>query len=176
MNIEVEIRSFINNEDYKRLLNFFHKNARFITKEDQETHYLNTNKDLRIQRNESSSKIWLKEGLIHDEAREETEIELNKDDFEKMKRIFSSIGIDTSIKWIRKRHLFDWNGITVAIDDTKGYGKIIELEKISNENDKDSDIALLKHSIKELGICPTSREEFEKKLENYKSEWKNLDV
>ncbi len=176
MNIEVEIRSFIDKEDYERLLDFFHRNAHFITEENQETHYLNVDRDLRIQRNESFSKIWMKKGSIHDEAREETEIKFNKEDFEKIKRIFSSIGIDTSIKWIRQRHLFDWNGITVAIDDTKGYGRIIELEKISNKDDKDTDLALLKDSMKKLGIDLTPREEFEKRLEIYKSEWKDLGI
>lgn len=176
MNIEVEIRSFIDKEDYERLLDFFHRNARLITEENQETHYLDVAQDLRIQRNESFSKIWMKEGLIHDEAREETEIKFDKEDFEKMKRIFSSIGIDTSIKWIRQRHLFDWNGITVAIDDTKGYGRIIELEKISDKDNKDTNLALLKDSMKKLGINPTPREEFEKRLEIYKSEWKSLGI
>lgn len=174
MSIEVEIRSFIEKDDYDRLLSFFQKEARFIDHDLQETHYLNTDIDLRIQRNEKSSKIWMKEGRIHDEAREETEVEFDRDDFNGMMKIFSSVGIGSSIKWIRERYLFDWKGITVAIDDTKGYGKIIELEIISN--DKEGSLSLLRSAMDELGIKPTTREEFERRLERYKSEWKSLGI
>ncbi len=176
MSIEVEIRSFIDKEDRDRLLSFFRSDARFIKKDFQETLYLNTETDLRIQRNDSHSKIWMKRGVIHDEAREEVEIPFDRADFDKMIEIFRSAGIETSIKWMRERHLFNWNGITVSIDDTKGYGMIIELEIISNDEDKERDLARLRDAMSELGIEPTSKEEFDRRLGEYKTKWRSLGI
>jgi uncharacterized protein YjbK len=39
MNIEVEIRSFITNNKYNELLDFFKKESEFISEDEQETHY-----------------------------------------------------------------------------------------------------------------------------------------
>ncbi len=176
MSIEVEIRSFIDKGNYERLLSFFHENARFIKKDLQETLYLDTENDIRVQRNDSHSKIWMKRGVIHDEAREEIEVSFDRADFEKMIEIFRSAGIGTSIKWMRERHLFDWNGITISIDDTKGYGMIIELEIISNDDDKERDLSRLRNAMSELDIEPTSKEEFDRRLEEYKTKWRSLGI
>lgn len=81
--IGVEIRSFITKEQYDKLLNFFKQNSELIKEDFQEAHYFNCNQDLRIQKNNSGSKIWLKKGKIHDNARKEIEIKTNKQEFEK---------------------------------------------------------------------------------------------
>ncbi|MAG78885.1 hypothetical protein CMI40_00735 [Candidatus Pacearchaeota archaeon] len=85
-NIEVEIRSFISKEKYEKLLEFLKENAEFIKEDLQETHYFDCDEDLRIQKNKFGSKIWFKYGKIHDDAREELEIKMNEDDFDKAKK------------------------------------------------------------------------------------------
>ena len=87
-NIEVEIRSFISSEKYEELIEFFKENAEFINDDYQETYYFDAEQDLRIQRNNNYSKIWLKKGKLHDEQREEIEIKFNKEDFEMLERLF----------------------------------------------------------------------------------------
>ena len=69
---------------------------------------------------------------------------------------------------------YDWKGITVALDDTKGYGGIIELEKLTNEEEKEKELEELKLKMNELKIALSSREEFEDKFEYYLKNWKNL--
>ncbi|GAI72948.1 unnamed protein product, partial [marine sediment metagenome] len=101
--------SFITKEQYERLLEFFRQNAEFVKEDFQETHYFNCDEDLRIQKNNSGVKIWLKKGKIHDDFREELEIKTNKEDFEKIKEMFSCIGLKTEIKWLRERKQFNWN-------------------------------------------------------------------
>lgn len=60
-NIEVEVRSFISKEQYEKLLDFFKKNSDVLKEnDDQETFYFDSGQDLRIQRNNFFSKIWLK--------------------------------------------------------------------------------------------------------------------
>jgi predicted adenylyl cyclase CyaB len=173
-NIEVEIRSFISKEQFDKLLEFLRKNAKFLKEDYQETHYLDSKEDLRIQRNNFFSKIWMKKGKIHDESREEIEIKFPKEDFEKLAKLFSSVGLNAKIKWFRDRKEFEWNGITVDLDYTKGYGYIIELEKMCSEEEKGQVIEFLKTKLKSLNIPLTPKEEFDKRFKHYEENWKTL--
>ena len=102
-NIEVEIRSFISKEEYDRLLDFFKEKSKLIKKDNQESFYFDSEQDLRIQKNDFYSKIWLKKGKLHDKYREEIEIKFNKEDFNKIEDLFIALGYKIEIKWIRKK-------------------------------------------------------------------------
>lgn len=171
---EVEIRSFVTEEKYKDLLDYFRKHGGGEKEDFQETFYFDSPSDLRIQRNNFFSKIWLKKGKIHEEFREEIEIRFPREDFENLEKIFLALGFEVKIKWFRKRHEFEWNGINVCVDYTKGYGYIIELEKIVEENDKEDALEELKKKMSELGIPLTPREEFDSKFRDYEKNWKVL--
>ena len=173
-NIEVEIRSFISPEKYEELIRFFKENAEFINNYYQETYYFDAEQDLRIQRNNTYSKIWLKKGKLHDEQREEIEIKFNKEDFEMLEKLFLTLGYNTQIKWFRKRNTFVWQGISVILDYTTGYGYIIELEKMSGEEEKEKVLQLLKEKLQQLNISLTSKEEFDAKYKHYKENWQRL--
>jgi len=174
MNIEAEIRSFISKEQYGTLLEFFKQNAQLKKEDYQETYYFDCDEDLRIQRNEYFSKIWMKKGKIHDDHREEIEIKFDKSEFENLEKLFLSLGYTIEIKWFRKRFEFDWEGITACLDFTKGYGYIIELEKMCSEDMKEKEFELLKQKLKSLNVELTPKEEFSKKFQYYKENWKSL--
>ncbi|KHO51848.1 MAG: hypothetical protein QT08_C0019G0013 [archaeon GW2011_AR17] len=171
MNIEVELRTFLTKEKYAELLEFFNRNGSFMSTEKQETHYLNTSEDLRIQKNDFFAKIWMKKGKLHDEAREEIEVHFQKEDFAKIENICTTIGLTPKIKWYRTRITFAWEGISVMIDDTKGYGYILELEKMSTEEKKEQDLSLLKKKLQQLQIPLSTKEEFEQKFKDYEQKW-----
>ncbi len=174
-NIEVELRSFISKEKYEELLNFFMESALLKEEDSQETHYLNSEIDLRIQKNKTGTRIWMKRGKIHDDARKETEIVTGeKEDFDKLKDIFSSLGLGTEIVWIRDRKQFEWEGVTVCLDYTKGYGYILEFEKMSTEEEKDENLKELTQKFKRLEINITPKEEFSEKYDHYKQNWREL--
>jgi len=173
-NIEVEIRSFISPEQYKRLISFFTEKGIFLNEDEQVTHYFNSKEDLRIQKNKFYAKVWLKKGKIHDDSREEIEIKVPVEDFEKLEMLFLSLGYAVSIKWFRIRHSFQWQDIEVAVDYTKGYGYILELEQMAREEDKGKVLDYLKGKLMELGIVETSKEEFDRKYKYYKENWKEL--
>ena len=173
-NIEVEIRSFISEEKYKELIDFFKKNWEFLWKDYQETFYFNGEKDLRIQKNENYSKIWMKEWNIHDEARKEIEIKVPKDDFEKLENLFLWLGYDIEIKWYRLRNDFKWEWIRISLDHTKWYWYIIELEIMSSIEEKDKNSDYLKKKFVELWINITSKDEFTQKYKYYKENWHEL--
>ncbi len=174
MEIEVELRSFITKEQYEYFLDFFRKNGKFLNEDEQETHYLSTDQDLRIQKNNYYSKIWMKKGKIHDMQREEIEVKYGKEDFDKISKIFKEIGINTKIKWFRKRYTFDWDGTTVALDYTKGYGYIIEFEILSSNDNKDSTLEILKQKMNLLEIPLTPKEDFDKAYNYYEENWEQL--
>ncbi len=173
-NIEVELRAFIDEKKYHQLIDFFTHEAKLIKEDNQTTHYFTWEHDLRIQKNDFFSKIWMKKWQIHDDHREEIEIKCNKDDFEKLEQLFLGLWYDTEIIWLRKRFQFDWDGIDVSLDYTKGYGYIIELELLSTEEDKNTHLEILRKKFAELGIAITSKDEFTQKYEFYKKNWKML--
>lgn len=173
-NIECEIRSFITKDQYRKLMRFFKKEATFLGEDDQITYYFDAKQDLRIQQNNNFSKIWLKKGKIHDERREEIEIKCAREDFKKLEELFLTLGYRVEIKWFRERHTFRWDGIDVMLDYTRGYGYIIELEKISSKKDEKTTLNYLKEKMREIGVPLTPKEEFERNYQYYKNNWKKL--
>src|SRR3989338_7866619 len=173
-NIEVEIRSFISPDQYKQLLDFFQQQGKFLSADEQVTYYFDSKEDLRIQKNKFYAKVWMKKGKIHDDSREEIEIKVPVADFEKMETLFLSLGYGISIKWFRKRHSFTWDGVDVAVDYTKGYGYILELEQMATEEDKAKVLLFLKQKLAELGIAETPKSVFDEKYKYYKENWRKL--
>lgn len=172
--IEVELRSLITEEKFSYLLDFFKKEAKYLGEDYQETYYFDSPQDLRIQKNNNFSKIWLKKGNMHDEQREEIEIKFKKEDFPNLENLFLTLGYKVNIKWFRTRHTFLWDDISVMLDYTKGYEYIIELEILSDEIDKEKSLKKLKEKMSELNISITPKEEFNKKYTYYKNNWKEL--
>ncbi len=173
-NIEVEVRSFVTKEKYDKLHSFFKKNAKFVKEDYQETYYFDAEADLRIQRNKFFSKIWLKKGRIHDGCREEIEVICDRKDFEKLEEFFLCLGFNIKVKWFRRRYEFNWKGTKVCLDYTKGYGYIIELEKMCFGRDKKKVLEQLKQKMQDLNIELTPRKEFEKRFKHYQENWEQL--
>ena len=179
MPLEVETRSFISKEQYEALMSFFKTNAKqSSTEDDQVTFYFESptsdKVDLRIQQNASYSKVWLKKGRLHDDAREEIEIRCQLSDFEKLEHLFLALGYAIQIKWFRRRNEFLWNEISVALDYTRGYGYIVEFEKLCEDQEKERVQRSLQEAFDSLGIAISRREEFEEKYTHYKEHWREL--
>jgi adenylate cyclase class IV len=67
-------------------------------------------------------------GKIHDTIREEIEVKFKSEDFLNLIKIFRMLNFPIRMVWLRRRVEFEWDGIKVYLDDTEGYGKIVELE------------------------------------------------
>jgi predicted adenylyl cyclase CyaB len=174
MNIEVEIRSLISKERFDELLDFFKQNAQLVKEDYQETYYFDCDEDLRIQKNDFFSKICIKKGKVHDDHREEMEIKFDKNEFDNLEKMFLALGYNVEIKWFRKRFEFKWDDITVCLDFTRGYGYIIELEKMCSKETKEKELKLLKQKAQFLKIEITPKEEFDAKFQHYKENWRSL--
>ncbi len=171
---EVEIRSFITEDDYQRLLERMKKEGEDGGKEKQVTIYFSGENDLRIQKSEESAKIWMKDGEIHEKAREEIEITIHKNEFEAVRRLFEALGHEVDIKWYRKRHRFHWDGLKVCIDHTPGYGRIVEVEKLTDEDGQEEALEEVKRALEKLGVEETPREKFDQRYRNYRKKWQDI--
>ncbi len=174
MDIEVEVRSFVSEAKFDELRKFFERNAEFLGEDEQQTAYFDCKEDIRLQRNSLCSKIWMKQGRMHDEAREETEIRLNRDDFDKALKILCSLGLKVAVVWLRKRLSYKWGEVNVALDSNRGYGLIVELEKMACDADKEQAREHLTKKMAEIGVEPTPRNVFDERLEHYKKSWREL--
>lgn len=172
--IECEIRSFVIDRKFKELLEFFEREAESMGDDSQVTYYFDCEQDLRIQMSDKESKLWLKMGTMHDDAREEIEIKCARGDFATLERLVTSLGYNVEIKWFRRRRRFRWRGAKITLDETEGYGRIIELERLATEESQDQMLKELRELLAELGVEPTPREEFDKRFAHYKENWREL--
>jgi predicted adenylyl cyclase CyaB len=173
--IEIEVRTFISLEQYKNLEKKLKKNSRFLKEIKDETIYFRGQKDLRIRRDNESAYLILKSGKIHQDFRNEIEIKLKRRDFKPLKDLLEKLGFKIEINWFRKRKIYNFKGVKVFLDNTKGYGRIVELEKIGNEKNKEKIFNDLKSKLLSLGIKNiTSKKEFDKKFKYFKKNWKKL--
>lgn len=172
--IEVEIRSFVDKKKYNELMEFFNKNGISTGSDTQETYYYDGKHDLRIQKNSVCSKVWLKKGEMHDECREEIEVKSDIKDFENLERLYQTLGYEVKIKWFRDRSEFEWKKTKVSLDFTRGYGYIVELERMADPKDKKKELGVIKKQMAELKIVITPKQEFADKFANYEKNWKEL--
>lgn len=170
--IECEIRSFLSKGHFDVLFEKLEREGEHLGTDEQETYYFDGPKDLRIQKNGSFAKVWLKKGKMHDEAREEVEIQTATENFEALDELFRTLGYAVSIEWYRTRHTFRWQGIDVMLDHTRGYGYIIELEKLCTPEVKEDTLKELHALLAELEVKQTPKEEFRKRFEDYRANWK----
>ena len=170
----MEVRSFISEKAYHKLLAFFTEQAQLVKHDEQESHYYDCPQDLRIQQNQFYAKIWLKKGILHDPAREEIEVQVPKEDFPKLQQLFAAMGYNVNIKWFRTRDQFQWDDITVTVDYTKGYGHILELEKMASPQTKEETLHHLREKLAELQIPETPKLIFDQKFQWYKENWQSV--
>lgn len=172
--VECEVRSFIDAAKFAELYDFFVANASYVGEEEQETRYFDCPQDLRIQKGRSHAKVWLKKGEMHAEGREEIELRVPREEFATLERLFDALGYGVKIVWYRRRLTFLWDGIGVSLDDTRGYGRIIELEIMTTPEDQEMTVALLKEKLTELGVSLTPKEEFAARFAHYEKHWREL--
>jgi adenylate cyclase class IV len=111
---------------------------------------------------------------MHADAREEIEVPVEREKFGALAALFGALGFAVKVKWFRKRLSFRWDGIDVALDDTRGYGRILELEKVCGEAEREATIGELKARLASLGLAPTPKEEFGRRYADYLERWREL--
>lgn len=174
-NIEVEVRSFIDDEQFEKIKSILDIDFEFVGKLNEVTIYFSGDKDLRIRKNEDGAFLILKSGKIHDDSREEFEVGFDARDFDVMIQLLKNLGYEIEIQWFRERSEYKKVDIKVLLDNTKGYGKILELEEMVKPGQEEDARARLLDLINNLGVSDiTTKEDFNNRFEYYKENWKNL--
>jgi len=174
-NIEVETRSFIDDGPYAAIKERLDSDAGLIRDLDEVTVYFSGEKDLRMRKNANEAFVILKEGKLHDDFRDEFEVRIDRKDFDDMAELFRALGYEIEIEWHRKRLEYEAGGTKVLLDDTKGYGKILELERMAEEGQAEDTYQELLREMERFGIRQvTSKEEFNQRFEYYKHNWQKL--
>jgi adenylate cyclase class IV len=172
MAVEVELRAFITEEEYEALIATLSRSSKLVEHTRQITHYLDTLVDTRIQVSTSGGRVWQKLGQMHDPAREELEILMSKQDARRMLRIFENIGVRVKVAWFRERHSFLDGPYRISLDETIGYGRILEVELQCERSDvpqRSQDVLGKLHA---LGLEPTERTDFDNAYSEYLRSWR----
>lgn len=171
--IEVELRSFIDKDEYNRLQQLLDSQATRVSDEHEQNIHFRGSHDLRMQYG-NHPKVWLKKGVMHDNARKEIELHLEHDQIKTLHTILSELGYKEESVWIRHRKKYTWEGTTICLDYTKGYSHIVELERCCTPEEQEQELQILQQQCEKLGITPTPQHEQQQRLEHYKQHWKTL--
>lgn len=170
--IEVEKRSFITKEKYYELTNYFKNNKYEIKEERQVTSYFKGETDFRLMNTPNYLKLWLKKGQLHDDAREEMNVLIDKKYEMDLLKMLQVLGYLVEIKWFRKRLELKHQIFNVTIDYSVGYGYIVEFELMVNDDSLIEDAKKqLQTVFKEFSIAESSKDEFNVKYNDYKINW-----
>ena len=170
--IEVELRAVLDRAEYEKMLAFFQKEGELKFSGTEETYYFDGPGDLRTRRTPECSKIIYKKGRLFDEQREELETISPAGDFEKLNAFLEALGRRVDVKWLRTRNVFAWQGVSVMLDLTRGYGCVIELEQVCDPSEADEALKTLREKMRELGLKPSDKAELRKRHEAYKYDWR----
>ncbi|NLL44190.1 MAG: CYTH domain-containing protein [Mollicutes bacterium] len=143
-----------------------------MKEERQITSYFKGDVDFRLMNTSDYLKLWLKTGKIHDDAREEMSVIIDKKYEKDLLKMLDILGYEIEIKWYRKRLELTFKDFEVTIDYTVGYGYIVEFE-LMVEDDKKIEEAKnkLNEVFKEFNIADTPNAVFNKKIQDYKVNW-----
>ncbi|HUD02601.1 MAG TPA: CYTH domain-containing protein [Candidatus Paceibacterota bacterium] len=131
-NIELEYRSLITEEKYRKLLEFLNQNAKDLGENNKHVfHFIFPDKLLNVINLESKkqAKLALKLGKIGKGSNfEEIEIPIEQKDFEKSVQFFKSLGFTEVIESFQTRHDYEYKGVEFAVKHSGEWGYHVELE------------------------------------------------
>lgn len=176
---EVEVSSLLKPAGYKQLYKYLKKNAKLLKEEKTETVVFNTNDgDLRIVTNEEEVKLICKVGDVFHEVRPEMEVIAGIKDAKELEEIFTALKFKIVCRYKKKRSHWRWLGTTISLDNVKGLGLIIEMEKlVDGRLTKKAEIDLrekLTKLLKQFDIPITPTEELHKTYKYYLNNWQKL--
>lgn len=170
--IEVELRTFISEEKYNELLSYFKGENIDVKTQKQITYYFAGEQDFRMMITDEYCQLWLKKGKIHDDAREEFIVRIDKSYKDNLLNMLEILGFKVEIKWFRIRNSLKWNDVKVTLDYTYGYGYIMELELIvETEKEVEDGKMKLKELFNKLNVEVSEKKLFQEKYEDYKANW-----
>ena len=164
---EVEVRVFLTDAEYSRLEAFFSENAELLYEDEQKTLYLKGKEDLRLQQGLHGARLVLKDGRVHDPARQRVEVPFPRESFQAAIRIMELVGRPIDVAWFRKRKTYRWNDLYVTLDDTRDYEKVLEFSQDATPEEAESVREQMRQKLAELDLTETPLERANRAYESY---------
>lgn len=144
MQLEVEIRGSLSEEEYQMLYNFLEKNAKKVGESDELVIFYNENKTLglkgdvlRIKKSNAHERLILKKEIA--DSNEEIEVELKEGQYVDMIRILHAFGFENASIAPSFRKDFRMGHITITLKNKCIIGPHYEIDTIVNSQEKISD-------------------------------------
>lgn len=172
---ELELRSFVGEDEYARVAALLPMLGVPEGPVRQVTYYLDHPIDTRVQLMARGGRVWQKLGRIHDEVRKEYEALVDRHAASALLSILGNLGHGIRIVWYRERRWVRSGELTVTLDHTVGYGRIVEVEALfSRDADRPHAMRAVEEMLARLAVSPTPRSVFDSAFERYSREWRAL--
>lgn len=176
---EVEVRSLLKPQGYRKLYNYLKKQGKLLEDIKEETiNFRSRQGDLLLRRSEIGTKLTYKVGRVTDDIRSEMEVMADKDDFEEFEQIMLALKFKVNSRWFKKRKKFRWQGYTICLDNVKGLGLMMEMEKLVDSRMRVKARKDLQQKLKGLfdkfDLPVTTKPAMDKVLLNYNKNWQKL--
>lgn len=148
MAFEVEKRSKVSLQEFRRVKKFLRKNSRYLGRERMISFLFNEPTYLRIRiiKGKNKAVLTYKSGSYKHKARKELDKEINKSELKKLIVILKNVGYKKCVSKKTERESYKFNGLKVELNKIESLGLIIEIEAITN---KKSEISRLNKKIEE---------------------------
>ena len=159
----MEKRTFVEDSDKERIIQFLEENSVKKETEKQAIYFYHTETDFRIIR----TKNYIKMNLKPDNLDESEKIVFISPKYDSdIFGIFYNLGTAIEFKRYRIRHKYIYQNLYVTIDENIKFGNVLRVRTEKEEN--------IDKFYETINIIPTSMELFEERYAKYRIEWANL--
>jgi adenylate cyclase class IV len=175
-NIEVELRSLINEKEFITLNNYLSKNSKDLGEDNKDSHFfIFPDKLLKVTDNitKNNAKITLKLqriGLGSDF--EELDVSFPREDVKKIVKIFDILGFKNYLYSYQNRHNYLYKNVEFAVKYTASWGFHCEMEiMVKNKKEVPNAVKQMKKVAKELKLNIMTDDELKKFLAKIETGW-----
>jgi len=177
--IEIELRSLLTKENYKRVKKLLEEKAVDLGEDNKDVYFfLLPNKIVKVVNNTSqkTAKIVIKLNRLGKGRSdfEEIEIPINPSDFEKAVKLFSALPFEQIQNSYQKRHNYRYQGVEIALKYSESWGYHMELEiMIDNLSKKEEAERKIRRVAQNIGVKILSEKELAKFAKEIDRKYKN---
>jgi len=171
MVFEIEMKALLTEEQYSKLSQELNERLQLINEDTIHTTRFSPG-DLRLRHSNKIREVICKDGDATSVSRKEVSVKLpEQEDLEKFKQLFEILGFKPYPSWINHKQEFEYefNGYkyVLCLQHIENFAHILEVEYVSENDDKHLHEPNQRAIMKELGCEPINNEEFSEKIKKY---------
>lgn len=167
-----EERTFINDQQTSKLLEYFEINSNQKREEKQIIYDYHTEGNFRLVKTSNYVKIDFKPNSA---IEKENQVLITKQYENDLIEIFQKIGLDISLKRFRIRHQYIYHNLFISIDDNVKTGNVFRVKfHYKDEFEKEAKLEELNKIFNNLSIEKTDISKFQDLYAKYRMDWYDL--